>query len=29
VFAFEELREAFAYLASRRHFGKVCIAHGR
>ena len=26
VFAFEETREALAYLASGRHFGKVCIA---
>src|SRR5512144_1149330 len=27
VFAFDELREALAYLASGRHFGKIVIAH--
>lgn len=27
VFAFEKLREAFAYLKTARHFGKVCIRH--
>ena len=27
VFAFEELKEAMAYLKSGAHFGKVCIAH--
>lgn len=27
VFAFEELREALAYLKSGQHFGKVCIRH--
>ena len=28
VFAFEELKEAMAHLASGAHFGKVCIRHG-
>ena len=27
VFAFEELKEAMAYLKSGAHFGKVCIGH--
>jgi NADPH:quinone reductase-like Zn-dependent oxidoreductase len=27
VFAFEELKEAMAYLKSGAHFGKVCIRH--
>jgi len=27
VFAFEELKEAMAYLKSAAHFGKVCIRH--
>jgi NADPH:quinone reductase-like Zn-dependent oxidoreductase len=27
VFAFEELKEAMAYLKSGRHFGKICIRH--
>jgi NADPH:quinone reductase-like Zn-dependent oxidoreductase len=27
VFAFEELKEAMAYLKSGAHFGKVCISH--
>jgi len=27
VFAFEELREALAYLATGKHFGKIAIAH--
>ncbi|WP_246264041.1 zinc-dependent alcohol dehydrogenase family protein [Aromatoleum toluvorans] len=27
VFEFEQLREAMQYLASGRHFGKVCIRH--
>lgn len=27
VFAFEELRSAMEYLASGRHFGKICIKH--
>jgi len=27
VFAFEELKEAMAYLKSGAQFGKVCIAH--
>jgi len=27
AFAFEELKEALAYLKSARHFGKVCIRH--
>lgn len=27
VFAFEELKEAFAYLQSGAQFGKVCLAH--
>jgi NADPH:quinone reductase-like Zn-dependent oxidoreductase len=25
VFAFEEAREALAYLASGKHFGKICV----
>jgi D-arabinose 1-dehydrogenase-like Zn-dependent alcohol dehydrogenase len=28
VFSFEQAREAFAYMASRQHFGKVAIAFG-
>jgi NADPH:quinone reductase-like Zn-dependent oxidoreductase len=28
VFAFEELKEALAHLASGAHFGKICIRHG-
>lgn len=28
VFAFEQLKEALAYLKSGAHFGKVCIRHG-
>jgi hypothetical protein len=27
VFAFEELKEAMAYLKSGAHFGKICIRH--
>jgi hypothetical protein len=27
TFAFEELKEAMAYLKSGAHFGKVCIRH--
>ena len=27
VFAFEELKEAMAYLQSGAQFGKVCLAH--
>ncbi|MCB1966860.1 MAG: zinc-binding dehydrogenase, partial [Candidatus Accumulibacter sp.] len=27
VFAFEELKQAMAYLKSGAHFGKVCIRH--
>jgi NADPH:quinone reductase-like Zn-dependent oxidoreductase len=27
IFAFEELRGAFDYLSSGRHFGKICIRH--
>ena len=27
IFAFEELRSALDYLASGKHFGKVCIRH--
>jgi len=27
VFAFEELHQALQYLASGRHFGKICISH--
>ena len=27
VFAFDELKEAMAYLRSGAQFGKVCIAH--
>ncbi|MCK9986552.1 MAG: hypothetical protein AzoDbin1_03024 [Azoarcus sp.] len=27
AFAFEQLREAMQYLASGRHFGKICIRH--
>ena len=27
VFAFEELKEAMAYLKSGAHFGKVCLRH--
>ncbi|MGH9810958.1 MAG: zinc-binding dehydrogenase, partial [Terriglobia bacterium] len=27
VFAFEDLKEAMAYLKSGAHFGKVCIRH--
>lgn len=27
VFAFEQLPEALAYLASGRHFGKICLRH--
>jgi NADPH:quinone reductase-like Zn-dependent oxidoreductase len=27
VFAFEELRQALDYMASGRHFGKICIRH--
>jgi NADPH:quinone reductase-like Zn-dependent oxidoreductase len=29
VFAFEELKEALAYLKSGAHFGKVCIRHDK
>jgi NADPH:quinone reductase-like Zn-dependent oxidoreductase len=28
VFAFEQLHQALQYLASGKHFGKVCISHG-
>ncbi len=28
VFAFEQLKEALAYLKSGAHFGKICIRHG-
>ena len=28
TFGFEELHEALQYLASGRHFGKICIRHG-
>ncbi|MGH8704958.1 MAG: zinc-binding dehydrogenase, partial [Burkholderiales bacterium] len=27
VFAFEELKEALAYLKSGAHFGKICVRH--
>jgi len=27
VFAFEELHQVLRYLASGRHFGKICISH--
>ena len=27
VFAFEQLKEAMAYLKSGAHFGKICIRH--
>jgi len=27
TFTFEQLREAMQYLASGRHFGKICIRH--
>jgi hypothetical protein len=27
IFAFEELKEAMAYLQSGAQFGKVCLAH--
>ena len=27
VYSFEETADAFAYLASGRHFGKLCIRH--
>ena len=27
VFAFEELKEAMAYLKSGAHFGKICVRH--
>jgi len=27
VFAFEQLKEALAYLKSGAHFGKICIRH--
>jgi NADPH:quinone reductase-like Zn-dependent oxidoreductase len=29
VFAFEDAKDAFAYMASGKHFGKVAIAIGK